>query len=338
MLTALVEQRGCLSVQRACEALGLDPATYYRWQRPQRARKAPTSARALSPQERQQVLAILDAPRFMDRTPAHVVATLLDEQTYLCSERTMYRILGADCQTRERRHQAQRRRYARPELCATGPNQLWSWDISKLRLSDDQHANLYTIEDVYSRYVVGWMVAQSESAELACQLVSATAKRQGIGPGKLTLHADRGSVMTSDLLTQLLLTLGILQTHSRPRTSDDNPYSEALFKTLKYHPGYPDRFADCAAARAYCASFFPWYNDEHKHSGLAFLSPAQVHLGQATQRRKARSAVLAAAFAEHPERFVHGAPVLPKLPASVWINPPTPETPPTPHKPKEDLQ
>ncbi len=332
------EQRGPLSVQQACEALGLAPSTYHRWQRPAQAPKARKSPRALTPPERAEVLAVLCAPRFMDRTPAHVVATLLDEQSYHCSERTMYRILSAESPIQERRNQAQRRRYARPQLCATGPNQLWSWDISKLALVDAKHVNLYTIEDVYSRYVVGWMVAQREYAPLACQLVSETAKRQGIRQGQLTLHADRGSVMTSEPLTHLLLRLGILQTHSRPRISDDNPFSEALFKTLKYHPGYPGRFADCDEARAWCATFFAWYNADHKHSGLSYLSPAQVHLGRAAEHRAARAAVLAAAFARHPDRFVRGVSVPPKLPNAVWINPPSPEPASTDSQPKEQLQ
>jgi putative transposase len=337
MLMPLIqEHRGPLSVQEACEALGLSPSTYHRWERPPRVAKARTSPRALTPEERHQVRAVLCAPRFVDRTPAHVVATLLDEQTYHCSERTMYRILCADSATKDRRNQAQHRRYARPQLCATGPNQLWSWDISKLALCDGRHVNLYTIEDVYSRYVVGWMVAPQESARLACQLVSETAQRQAIGPGQLTLHADRGSVMTSERLTKRLRRLCITQTHSRPRISDDNPFSEALFKTLKYHPGYPGRFDDCAAAQAWCAPFFAWYNAEHKHSGLTYLSPAQVHLGRAAQHQAARAAVRAAAFARHPERFVHGVPVTPELPSAVWINPPSPE-PSAPVPQKEPL-
>lgn len=339
MLMPLVqEHRGALSVAQACQALGLPPSTYHRWAQPPRAPRVRTSPRALAPQERQQVLEVLHAPRFVDRTPAHVVATLLDEQTYYCSERTMYRMLAADAPTKERRNQAQRRRYARPQLCATGPNQLWSWDISKLALAGGGHTNLYTIEDVYSRYVVGWMVAPREYAPLACQLVAETAQRQAVRPGQLTLHADRGSVMTSAPLTNLLIRLGIIQTHSRPRISDDNPFSESLFKTLKYHPGYPGRFQDCDQARAWCAPFFAWYNAEHKHSGLLYLSPAQVHQGQAAQRREARSVVLAGAFARHPERFVHGVPVLKKLPDAVWINPPSPEPSATGQQPKEDLQ
>ncbi len=210
--------------------------------------------------------------------------------------------------------------------------------ISKLALAGGGHVNLYTIEDVYSRYLVGWMVAPSESSTLACQLVETSAQRQRIRPGHLTLHADRGSVMTSELLTQLLRRLGITQTHSRPRISDDNPFSESLFKTLKYHPGYPARFEDCAAAQAYCAAFFAWYNAHHKHSGLTYLSPAQVHLGQAAQHRAARNTVLAAAFDRHPERFVHGLPTAPALPDAVWINPPSPEPQPLGQDPKEPLQ
>ncbi len=339
MLMPLVEnQRGNLSVRQACAALGLCPSTYHRWRRAPRPAKVRTSPRALSAQEREGVLAELHSSRFVDRTPAHIVATLLDEQRYHCSERTMYRILAANSSTKERRNQAQRRRYVRPQLCATGPNQLWSWDISKLALADGGSVNLYAIEDVYSRYVVGWMVAHSESAALACQLVETSAQRQRLGPGQLTLHADRGSVMTSELLTQLLQRLGITQTHSRPRISDDNPFSESLFKTLKYHPGYPARFDDCAAAQAYCAALFAWYNAHHKHSGLTYLSPAQVHLGHAAEHRAARNTVLAAAFDRHPERFVHGLPTTPALPDAVWINPPSPEPQPLGQDQKEPLQ
>lgn len=339
MLMPLVEnQRGNLSVRQACAALGLCPSTYHRWRRAPRPAKVRTSPRALSAQEREGVLAELHSSRFVDRTPAHIVATLLDEQRYHCSERTMYRILAANSSTKERRNQAQRRRYVRPQLCATGPNQLWSWDISKLALADGSSVNLYAIEDVYSRYVVGWMVAHSESAALACQLVETSAQRQRLRPGQLTLHADRGSVMTSELLTQLLQRLGITQTHSRPRISDDNPFSESLFKTLKYHPGYPARFDDCAAAQAYCAAFFAWYNAHHKHSGLTYLSPAQVHLGHAAEHRAARNTVLAAAFDRHPERFVHGLPTTPALPDAVWINPPSPEPQPLGQDQKEPLQ
>ncbi len=205
-------------------------------------------------------------------------------------------------------------------------------------LAGGGYVNLYAIEDVYSRYVVGWMVAPSESATLASQLVETSAQRQQLRPGHLTLHADRGSVMTSELLTQLLRRLGITQTHSRLRISDDNPFSESLFKTLKYHPGYPARFDDCAAAQAYFAAFFAWYNAHHKHSGLTYLSPAQVHLGQAAQHRAARNTMLAAAFDRHPERLVHGLPTAPALPDAVWINPPSPEPQPLGQDPKEPLQ
>jgi putative transposase len=339
MLMPLIkEHRGSLSVRQACQAVGLCPSTYHRWQRPTTPSKQRHSPRALTLPEREQVLAVLHEPRFVDRTPAHVVATLLDQKSYYCSERTMYRILAANQEAKERRAQAQRRRYAPPQLCAQGPNELWSWDISKLALVNGGHVSLYAIEDVYSRYVVGWMVAQRESASLACELVSETVKRQTIQPGQMTLHADRGSVMISDLLTSLLLRLGILQTHSRPRVSDDNPFSEALFKTLKYHPGYPGTFSDCEQARAWCATFFAWYNGEHKHSGLGYLSPAQVHLGQAAQHRAARAAVLVDAFARHPERFVKGVPAPSKLPEAVWINPPNPESSTAGSATKEVLQ
>ena len=339
MLMPLIKtQRGRLSIRQACAALGLAPSTYHRWQRPPQPKSKRAHPRALTALEREQVLSTLHAPRFVDRTPAHVVATLLDEQCYLCSARTMYRILSAHAEVKERRAQAQRRRYARPELCADRPKTLWSWDISRLPLVGGGHVNLYAIEDVYSRYVVGWMVEKKESAALSCELVQKTLERQAIVPGQLTLHADRGSVMTSDPLTALLQRRGVRQTHSRPRISDDNPFSEALFKTLKYHAGFPGRFADCEEARAYCAAFFAWYNAEHKHSGLGYLSPAQVHLGQAEQHRAARATTLGHAFARHPERFVKGCPVPHKLPTVVWINPPLSAPGTQAPTSKEDLQ
>lgn len=338
MLMPLLQQRGSLSLRKACAALGLAPSTYYRWQRPPQPQKERRCPRALTAPERTQVLELLHAPRFVDRTPAHVVATLLDEGRYLCSERTMYRILSQHAEVRERRAQAQHRRYARPELCAHGPKQLWSWDISDLPLLGGGHVHLYAIEDVYSRYVVGWMVAARETATQACELLSQTLRRQGIQSGQLTLHADRGSVMTSDALTALLQQRGVKKTHSRPRISDDNPFSEALFKTLKYHASYPGCFVDGEEARAYCATFFTWYNREHKHSGLGYLSPAQVHHGQAEQHRAARATVLLTAYSHHPERFVRGCPQPQALPSAVWINPPL--STPVPHMPltKEALQ
>jgi putative transposase len=279
-------------------------------------------------EERQQVLDTLHSPRFRDRAPAEVVATLLDEGTYLASERTMYRILAAEGEAGERRNQLAHPAYAKPELLATGPNQLWSWDITKLKgPSKWTYFYLYVILDVYSRYVVGWLVAFRESAVLAEQLIDETAANQGIPPGQLTIHADRGSSMTSKPVAFLLADLGITKSHSRPHVSNDNPFSESQFKTLKYWPGFPDRFASFELSRAYCRPFFAWYNTEHRHSGIGMLTPAMVHSGQAERVRTYRTAVLDDAYAAHPERFVHGKPTPPTVPNAVWINPPATATP-----------
>jgi putative transposase len=319
-----------LGVARTCAAFGVPTATYYRRQcpKPERPGPRPTPARALPPEERATVLAVLHEPRFVDRAPAEVYARLLDEDRYLCSERTMYRILAANQEVRERRDQLRHPRYAAPQLLATGPNQLWSWDITKL-LGPVKwtYFYLYVILDVFSRYVVGWMVAHCESASLAERLIRETCARQAIAPGTLTLHADRGSSMTSKPVALLLADLGVTKTHSRPHVSNDNPFSEAQFKTLKYRPEFPDRFGAIVDARAFCQTFFPWYNTEHHHAGLGLLTPADVHFGRTALRAAARAAVLAAAHAAHPERFVRGVPHPPAVPSAVWINPPKP--PPT---------
>jgi putative transposase len=250
---------------------------------------------------------------------------LLDEKRYLCSERTMYRILAANQEVRERRDQLRHPPYVAPQLLATRPNQLWSWDITKLLgPAKWTYFYLYVILDVFSRYVVGWMVAHRESAILAHKLIGETCARQGIVPGELTLHADRGSSMTSKPVAFLLADLGVTKTHSRPHVSDDNPFSEAQFKTLKYRPDFPDRFGCILDARGFCRAFFPWYNTEHHHSGIGLLTPEDVHLGRAAKRVTARADVLAAAYAAHPERFVHGAPQPAAAPTAVWINPPKP--------------
>jgi len=312
----------------ACQALGAARASYYRARTPTppaepTPRPAPT--RALEEPERQAVLAVLHSQRFCDVAPAEVYATLLDEGTYLCSERTMYRLLAAEGETRERRAQRVHPVYHKPELLAEAPNQLWSWDITKLLgPAKWTYFYLYVILDVFSRSVVGWMVAHRESAELAQRLIEETAAKQHIAPGQLTLHADRGTSMTSKPVAFLLADLGITKTHSRPHVSNDNPYSESQFKTLKYRPGFPDRFLSMEEARGFCATFFPWYNTEHRHSGIGFLTPDAVHRGQASIRHQARSATLAVAYALHPERFVHKAPAPPPLPTAAWINKPSP--------------
>jgi putative transposase len=279
--------------------------------------------RALSATERAQICEILNSERFADCAPRTVYATLLDEQQYLCSWRTMYRILAQAEQVRERRNQVRRTGYTAPELLATEPNQLWSWDITKLRGPEKwSYYYLYVILDVFSRAVVGWLIAEREDALLAEALIAETCAKQGILPEQLTIHADRGSAMTSKVVAQLLADLGVAKTHSRPHVSNDNPFSEAQFKTMKYRPSYPDRFGSLADARAWARAFFAWYNQEHRHSGIGLLAPAIVHSGQADEAVAARQQVLDTAYAAHPERFVRGRPKPPELPTAVWINPP----------------
>jgi putative transposase len=313
-----------LGVAPTCAALGVSTASYYRRVKPTpAARPRPTPARALGPSEREAVLGILHEPRFVDLAPAQVYAHLLDEGRYLCAPRTMYRLLTACQEVRERRDQLRHPRYVAPQLLATRPNALWSWDITKLLgPAKWTYFYLYVILDVFSRYVVGWMVAHRESARLAQKLIGETCARQGIAPGDLTIHADRGSSMTSKPVALLLADLGVTKTHSRPHVSNDNPFSEAQFKTLKYRPDFPERFGSIEDARAHGQVFFAWYNTMHRHSGIGLLTPHDVHYGLADQRVAARTDVLAAAYAAHPERFVAGVPQPPARPAEVWINPP----------------
>jgi putative transposase len=312
-----------LGIAQTCDALGVPRATYYRSLEPKVERVPRTSPRALSPVEKAAVLDVLHEPRFADLAPAEVYAGLLDDERYLCSERTMYRILAGNREVRERRNQLRHPHYAPPELLATRPNELWSWDITKL-LGPVKwtYYYLYSIIDVFSRYTVGWMVAYRESAALAERLISETLDRQGIGPDELTIHADRGSSMTSKPVALLLADLGVTKTHSRPHVSNDNPYSEAQFKTLKYRPDFPGRFGSIEHARAFCIDFFRWYNTEHHHSGLVYLTPEDVHHDLATEKLDRRAAVLNRAYAEHPERFTRGAPRPPALQKEVWINKP----------------
>jgi putative transposase len=314
-------------ISAACRALGVSRARYYREQHaaaPARPRGGGEQPRALSADERQAVLDVLHSARFRDAAPAEVYATLLEEGTYLCSERTMYRLLAAAQEVRERRDQARHPRYTRPELLATRPNEVWSWDITKL-LGPTKwtYFYLYVILDVFSRYVVGWMVGLRETAELAQDFIGETAAKQGIVPHSLTLHADRGTSMTSKPVAFLLADLGITRSHSRPHVSNDNPYSESQFKTLKYRPAFPDRFAGVEEARAFCQRFFPWYNTEHHHSGIGLHTPEAVHYGLATARQLVRAATLTEVYATHPERFVHKAPTPPPLPTAAWINKPS---------------
>jgi putative transposase len=252
-----------------------------------------------------------------------VYATLLEEHRYLCSFRTMYRILAENSSVRERRDQLRRPSYVAPELLATGPNQVWTWDITKLRGPEKwTYYYLYCIIDIFSRYIVGWVVATEESAAIAEHLIASSIQREGVDANELTLHADRGSPMTSKAVALLLSDLGVVRSHSRPHVSDDNPFSEAHFKTLKYRPDFPDRFGSLQHARAHCIDFFDWYNHEHRHSGIGLLTPHDVHHGLTESRTQQRSLVLDGAYAAHPERFPNGPPIPPSPPPAVWINPP----------------
>ena len=314
----------------ACRALGVSRATAYRHRSPRpRAERGPRPrpALALSDEERSTVLDVLHSERFADGSPAQAYATLLDEGTYLASERTMYRILAAQGESGERRAQLRHPAYARPELLATRPDQLWSWDITKLKgPATWTWFYLYVLLDVFSRYVPGWLLATRESGALADRLIAETVDREGVTSG-LTIHADRGSSMTSKPVAFLLADLGIVKSHSRPHVSNDNPFSESQFKTLKYRPDFPARFGSLEDARAFCRTFFAWYDTEHRHSGIGLLTPEMVHRGQGEQVRAARQAVLDGAYAAHPERFVRKPPEPPPLPTAVWINPPK-EVPP----------
>jgi putative transposase len=329
--TAVNELASVVGTRAACAALAISRATHYRRDRePMLGPPAPRPAppRALSKDERTGVLDLLNDERFIDASPAQTYATLLDEGEYFASERTMYRILAAAGEVRERRNQRVHPFYARPELLASGPNQLWSWDITKLRGPVKwTYFQLYVILDVFSRYVTGWMVATRESAALAERLIADSVRKQGIEPDSLTIHADRGTSMTSKPVALLLADLGVVKSHSRPHVSNDNPYSEAGFKTLKYRPDFPDRFGSIEDARAFCQGFFAWYNNEHRHSGIALFTPADVHYGRSDQLLVARAGVLAAAYAIHPERFVQGLPTPREVPSMVWINPPSKEVP-----------
>ena len=324
-MVTIREKQNSFGIRSLCMALGIARASYYRVQSPITSPNPERShPRALSVEERQAVLSVVNSERFCDQAPAEVYATLLDEEQYLCSERTMYRILAENQEVRERRDQLSHPRYAAPELLASRPNEVWSWDITKLLgPAKWTYFYLYVILDIFSRYVVGWMVAYRESAQLAKRLIEQTLERQGIEPGKLTLHADRGSSMTSKPVAFLLAELGVTKTHSRPHVSNDNPYSESQFKTMKYRPEFPERFGSYQDARGFCGEFFPWYNQEHHHSGLGFLTPFEVHFGKAEQQREKRALVLQRAFEKNPERFVRGLPQPAALPERVWINKPS---------------
>lgn len=326
-MEAVIAAASSVGVAPTCAAVGLSRATLYRHLVPPAQAVNPkprrTASRALSVMETAKVLEALHSDRFVDQAPSEVWAALMDEGIYLCSIRTMYRILAADGEVRERRNQLTHPAYKKPELLATGPNQVWSWDITKL-LGPAKwvYFQLYVIIDIYSRYVVGWMLAHRESSSLAGRLIEETAVKQGVEPGQLTIHADRGSSMTSKPVAFLMSDLGITKTHSRPHVSDDNPFSESQFKTMKYRPEFPDRFGSIEDARAFCRIFFHWYNNEHHHSGIGLLTPSTLHHGRAVEVLDARQAVLTAAYANHPERFVRSPPRSGNPPEAVWINKP----------------
>ena len=327
----LAESVGVVS---ACEALEIPRATYYRARARSRVSASSTtgsvgesskrrSPRALSDEERRELISLLDSERFVDKAPPTIFAELLDEDRYLCSVRTMYRLLAARGELRERRRQLRHPEYAKPELLATRPNEVWSWDITKLRGPRKwTYYYLYVILDIFSRYAVGWLLADRESAELAKRLIRETVAKQEVDPLELTIHSDRGPSMGSKLVAQLLADLGVTKSHSRPQVSDDNPYSEAQFKTLKYRPEFPTCFGSLEDGLSFCRPFFSWYNDEHRHSGIAYMTPRAMHYGESSTIHAARSAALAKAYAEHPERFVRGRPKPPALPEAVWINAP----------------
>jgi putative transposase len=331
---AIEQATPAVDIATACRALGMPRASFYRHRDRQRQRRVgppcppprrprPSPPRTLSLPERRRVLDLLHGERFVDAAPAQVYATLLDEGQYLCSVRTMYRLLAANAEVRERRQQRRHPAYSKPERLATGPNQVWSWDITKLKGPiKGTWLCLYVILDIFSRAVVGWTVADRESAVLAERLIGQTVRKQGVARDRLTLHADRGAAMTSKAVSELLADLGVARSHSRPQQSNDNPFSEAQFKTLKYHPDFPERFGSIQDARLFCRAFFAWYNTEHRHSGLGLMTPHQVHYGDTGAIRAARQAVLDEVHRRHPERFVRQPPTAPAPPAAVWINPP----------------
>jgi putative transposase len=322
---AVAELAAHTSTARACALLGSSRATHYRAQRPpapRPSRARPTPPNALTDAERDQVLAALNSSRFADKSVAQTWAKLLDEGTYLCSMSTMHRILRAAGQSRERRRQATHPPRVKPELLATAPGDVWSWDITKLREPErGVYYDLYVVLDIFSRYVVGWTVAAREDAGIATELIAEAVKMHG---APVSVHADRGTSMTKPV-AQLLVDLGVARSHSRPHVSNDNPFSESAFKTLKYAPAFPDAFGCLADARAFCERFFAYYNHEHRHSGLGLHTPASVHHGTAAEVRAQRATTLQAAYAANPAGFGRRHPVPPKLPTAAWINQPSRE-------------
>jgi len=333
-MSALNELAPAIGLAPACAALRINRARIYRQDArrrllisPRHPTPRPRAPLALSAPEREGLREVLCSERFADCAPSTVYARLLDEGVYLASVRTMYRLLAGQGQSRERRNQRVHPVYAKPELLAVQPNQVWSWDITKLKGPVKWSCyHLYVILDIFSRYVVGWMIALRESAQLAEQLIADTVAKHSIAPGTLTLHADRGTSMRSKPVAALLVDLEVAKTHSRPHVSDDNPYSEAQFKTLKYRPDFPERFGSIEDARAHCQPFFQWYNAAHCHSGIGYMTPESVHYGRAQTLFQHRAQTLDIAFLAHPTRFKGKAPQPPKLPTAAWINPPKQES------------
>ena len=325
----IVDQHAeAFGVAPSCDALGVSRASYYRWK--ERPEEPPVSRRRpprkLTEEEEAMILEILNSDRFMDQAVPTVYSTLLDEEEYMCSSRTMYRILERQKQVRQRRHDREHPVYQKPELLATGPNQVWSWDITKIKGPQPWiFYNLYVVIDVFSRYVVAWAISEYESGEQARALIDAACTRQGIGPNHLTVHSDRGKAMRSRTLADLLGELGVERSFSRPHVSNDNPYSESQFKTLKYHPSYPERFGSIEDVGSHMRAFFKWYNTEHRHSGIAMMTPEVVHTGRSEQVWNSRKKTLQRAYQKHPERFVKGNPEPRKVPEEVWINQPNPK-------------
>jgi putative transposase len=328
MMTLLEETSLSYGITTACQVLAVPRSWYYRQKAAdglsqEKFESRPTPKHALSEAEKTRMRTVLNSEQFVDQSPREVYATLLDEGVYLCHWRTMYRILTEHDEVRERRNQRQHPQSIKPQLVASGPNELWSWDITLLTGPTRRlFYYLYVILDVYSRFVVGWMVAEGESSELAEMMIATACNKQNIRRDQLTLHADRGSAMRAKTVAQMLADLGVTKTHARPYTPNDNPYSEAQFKTMKYRPDYPDRFNSLDHAQSWARAFFTWYNHKHHHTGLGLMTPAVVHYGQADEVRAKRQRVLDKAYAAHPERFVKGRPVAPKAPDQVWINPP----------------
>ena len=315
-------------VSDLCEALGVASSTYYRHQ--ERKKKPPEPSkrrppRKLSDEDEQRVEETLTCERFIDKPVPQIYNTLLDEGLYLCSQRTMYRILAKRKDSRDKRNQRRQKKYKKPELLARAPNELWSWDITKIKGPQPWiFYDLYVVLDVYSRYVVGWMLADHESGDLASLVIEQCVERQGVRPKQVTLHSDRGKSMRSKTFGECLIDLGVIQSFSRPRVANDNPYSESQFKTLKYQHTYPKRFGSMEDARLYLDEFFAWYNKVHRHSGIAYMTPEDVHTGRHKEKKARRDAVLLEAYKNHPERFVHGLPQAPSVPEEVWINKPQP--------------